>query len=137
MAGTEQNCEPTTDSSVYPIDDDVLVDIFRHNRCVLPRGDVGDATGRNTDQDGDLPVRIVLPSSRTGHSQADREAAQDQGMPNHGSLSANDFGVSGSFLAAGRLKPLPFRGGAALSKPAQPLSNPDTISRRAPNSDIG
>src|SRR5437899_8442315 len=57
---------------------------------------------------GDLPVRIVLPPSGTGHSQADREPAQDQGMPNHGSLSANDFGVSGSFLAAGRLKPMPF-----------------------------
>src|SRR5262249_40050819 len=71
-------------------DDDVLVDIFRHDRRVLPRGDVGDAAGRNTDQDGDLPVWIVLPPGGTAHSQGDCEAAADQGMPNHGSLSANE-----------------------------------------------
>src|SRR5262249_28695001 len=67
-----------------------LVDIFRHDRRVLPRGDVGDAAGRNTDQDGDLPVWIVLPPGGTAHSQGDCEAAADQGMPNHGSLSANE-----------------------------------------------
>ena len=84
MAGTEQNCEPTTDSSVYPslngcggnsaagdgtiFDNDVLVHIFREDRRVLPRGDVGDATSHNTDQDDDLPVRVVLPQGETGHS---------------------------------------------------------------------
>jgi hypothetical protein len=109
MAGTEQNCEPTTDSSVYPsgaavstaaaatappatgrfFDDDVLVDILRHDRRVLPRGDVGDAAGRNTDQDGDLPVWIVLAPSGAGHGQGHREAAADQAMPDHGFLPAH------------------------------------------------
>src|SRR5262249_52424828 len=56
----------------------------------IPRGDVGDTAGRNTDQDGDLPVWIVLPPSGTGHSQGDREAVPDQGMPTHGSLSASE-----------------------------------------------
>src|SRR5262249_49731436 len=49
-----------------------------------------DTAGRNTDQDGDLPVWIVLPPSGTGHSQGDREAVPDQGMPTHGSLAASE-----------------------------------------------
>src|SRR5262245_25901791 len=85
MAGTEENCEPTTDSSVYPsggctlngcsadraagdrtiFNNDVLVHIFREDRRVLPRRDVGDVASRNTDQDGDLPVRVVLPQRGT------------------------------------------------------------------------
>src|SRR5262249_41751920 len=88
-------------------DDDVLVDIFRHDRRVLPRGDVGDAAGRNTDQDGDLPVWIVLPPSGAGHSQGDYEAAAHQGMPNHSSLFANELWDLGNCGSAWTCKELP------------------------------
>ena len=32
--------------------------------------------------------RMLLPPNGTGHSQGEREAAPDHGMPNHGSVSA-------------------------------------------------
>src|SRR5262249_3275025 len=90
-------------------DDDVLVHVFRQDRRVLPRGDVGDAASRNTDQDGDLPVRIVLSPGGTGHSQGGGEAAPHQGMPNHSPLSANDFGALGAPHAEIRARGSPAR----------------------------
>src|SRR5262245_61775109 len=73
MAGTEQNCERAAgDWTIF--DDDVLVDIFRHDRRLLPRG-------RFAGSDSPAPKRD---RTRSG----EREAAPAHGMPNHGSVTA-------------------------------------------------
>src|SRR5262249_29206782 len=62
-----------------------------------------------TDQDGDLPVWIVLPPGGTGHSQGDCEPAADQGMPSHGSLSANGSWQLRKRMVVQRVGPVPAR----------------------------